>query len=359
MRRNLSYLVISSFVLIALFLAFQTPKDLIESPKATNQIKAEIVAENLDIPWEIGFLPDGELLVTERSGNLLKISKNYEEIKIEGVEHKGEGGLLGFVLHPKFEENNFIYLYMTTKTNLGLINRVERYKLAGYELVNKKIIIDNIPGAAYHDGGRIKFGPDKKLYITTGDATEPELAQDINSLAGKILRLNDDGSIPDDNPFNNEIFSYGHRNPQGITWDDKGELWATEHGRSGVLSGLDELNLVGKGKNYGWPEIEGNQEKEEMEIPIINSGSDNTWAPASAVFANDNIFFAGLRGEGLYQYNIKEKTLKEHFKGEFGRLRAVTLHDNFLYVSTSNRDGRGNEREGDDKIIRISIDSIL
>ena len=171
--------------------------------------------------------------------------------------------------------------------------------------------------------------------------------------------MNDDGSIPDDNPFNNEIFSYGHRNPQGITWDDKGELWATEHGRSGVLSGLDELNLVGKGKNYGWPEIEGNQEKEEMEIPIINSGSDNTWAPASAVFANDNIFFAGLRGEGLYQYNIKEKTLKEHFKGEFGRLRAVTLHDNFLYVSTSNRDGRGNEREGDDKIIRISIDSIL
>src|SRR3989338_6849780 len=262
-----------------------------------NNIPFEIVAENLDIPWEIVFLPNGERLVTERPGNLVRIGKNKTVIKMLGVKHVGEGGLLGLALHPKFDNNSLIYLYFTSEINGKTENRVERYEfdLDKNVIKNKKLIIDNIPGASYHDGGRIAFY-DNFLYITTGDAGNPELAQDINSLAGKILRLKEDGSIPIDNPFNSPVYSYGHRNSQGLTW-----------------------------------------------------------APAGAVYYNGDIFFTGLRGEALYQYNINEKTLKEHFKNQFGRLRAITINNNSLYVSTSNRDGRGNEKEGDDKIIKIRL----
>ncbi|MBS3080169.1 PQQ-dependent sugar dehydrogenase [Candidatus Pacearchaeota archaeon] len=320
-----------------------------------NNIPFEIVAENLDIPWEIVFLPNGERLVTERPGNLVRIGKNKTVIKMLGVKHVGEGGLLGLALHPKFDNNSLIYLYFTSEINGKTENRVERYEfdLDKNVIKNKKLIIDNIPGASYHDGGRIAFY-DNFLYITTGDAGNPELAQDINSLAGKILRLKEDGSIPIDNPFNSPVYSYGHRNSQGLAWDNQGRLWATEHGRSSP-SGYDELNLIEKRKNYGWPEIQGDEEKQGMEKPIIHSGSVYTWAPAGAVYYNGDIFFTGLRGEALYQYNINEKTLKEHFKNQFGRLRAITINNNSLYVSTSNRDGRGNEKEGDDKIIKIRL----
>ena len=208
----------------------------------------EIIAENLKIPWEIAFLPEGDLLATERPGTLKRIGKEGRVYNIEGVEHIGEGGLLGMALHPQFAENRWIYLYLTTKTGDELKNRVERYYFQNNRLSDKKIIIDGIPGAAYHDGGRIAFGPDGNLYITTGDAGNSQLAQDVNSFAGKILHLKDDGSVPSDNPFGNAVWSYGHRNPQGLAWDDQGRLWATEHGRSGVLSGFDEFNLIEKGK---------------------------------------------------------------------------------------------------------------
>lgn len=315
----------------------------------------EIIANSLQIPWEITFLPSGEMLVTERTGNLLKIGKDKTIIKIEGVEHAGEGGLQGMALHPDFLNNNWIYLYLTTKNNNSLINRVERYKFTNEKLSDKTIIIDNIPGAKFHDGGRIKFGPDNKLYITTGDATERDSAQDLNYLGGKILRLNDDGSIPEDNPFGTVVYSYGHRNPQGITWDDKGNLWATEHGRSVPLSGYDELNIIEAGNNYGWPIIQGAEEKEGMVTPVIQSGADFTWAPAGAAFWDESIFFAGLRGEALYEFNIKTKELKTHFFKDYGRLRAVVLgSDKFIYISTSNTDGRGNINKEDDKIIKIN-----
>ncbi len=317
----------------------------------------EVVAENLNIPWELAFLPSGDILVTERPGTLRKIG-NGEKIKIKGVVHKGEGGLLGMALHPNFSENNFIYFYLTSKIDGKLINRVERYKLNGNILSDRKVILDNIPGAIYHDGGRIKFGPDGYLYITVGDARMPKSAQDINSLAGKILRIKDDGGVPEDNPFSNFVYSYGHRNPQGITWDDKGQLWSTEHGRSGILSGYDELNLIKKGKNYGWPDIQGDEKKPGMEAPILHSGPDVTWAPASAVFLNGSIFFGGLRGESLYEAKIKDNKVvyfKSHFKGKFGRIRNVSLGpDGYLYITTSNTDGRGDPKKGDDKIIKIN-----
>lgn len=319
----------------------------------------EVIAENFIIPWEIVFLPDGDMLVTERPGTLKRIGKKGRVYIIEGVKHIGEGGLLGMALHPQFIENRWIYLYLTTAVGDSLKNRVERYRLEDDRLSEKKIIIDNIPGAAYHDGGRIIFGIDGYLYITTGDAGNTEFAQNINSLAGKILRLKDDGSIPDNNPFGNAVYSYGHRNPQGLVWDDYGRLWATEHGRSGILSGFDELNLIEKGKNYGWPVIQGDEKQEGMESPITQSGSDETWAPAGAVYLDSSIFFTGLRGESIYQAKILEDgsvgSIIAHFRGTFGRLRAIQIGpDGFLYVTTSNTDGRGESRLGDDKIIKIN-----
>ncbi len=318
----------------------------------------EIIVENLHIPWEIAFLPDGDLLVTERPGILKRIGKEQKTYIIEGVEHIGEGGLLGLALHPRFSENQWMYLYLTTKNGEGLINRVERYHLERDTLTEKTIIINNIPGAANHDGGRIAFGPDGYLYVTTGDAGKNNLAQDISSLAGKILRVKDDGSIPSDNPFGNAVYSYGHRNSQGLAWDDTGQLWATEHGRSGILSGLDELNLIEKGKNYGWSVIQGDETKANMESPITQSGPDETWAPAGATFWDGSVFFGGLRGEALYEANVineRNVSIKVHFRKEFGRIRAVVLGpDTFLYLITSNTDGRGEIKTGDDKIIRIN-----
>ncbi len=318
----------------------------------------KLVINNLSIPWEIAFLPDDIMLVTERSGNLLEIAQDKVVIPVKGVHHIGEGGLLGLAVHPEFKKNNWIYLYLTTKTEAGLSNRVERYQLINGELLNSTIILDGIKGASNHDGGRIAFGPDSMLYVTTGDAQNTASAQDINSLNGKILRVRDDGAIPLDNPFNNAVYSYGHRNPQGLTWDDESRLWATEHGRSGVSSGFDEVNLIQKGANYGWPTIEGDETQEGLVKPIANSGAKETWAPASIVYVNGSLFFTGLRGESLYEAKIDAQgdfvNLKTHFSGDYGRLRAVTLGpDGYLYIGTSNTDGRGKVKVGDDRIIKV------
>ncbi|PCI21304.1 glucose sorbosone dehydrogenase [Candidatus Wolfebacteria bacterium] len=354
----------------------ETPAQTTSVIKVEEEIPAiEVVAQNLSIPWEVVFVPgssgnisDYDLLITERTGNLLLIGDDNEVFTIQGVEHVGEGGLLGLALHPSFKENGYIYLYLTTKEDEGLLNRVERYVLDGDSLLNRKIIIDSIPGAIFHDGGRIKFGPDGFLYITTGDARVASNAQDINSLAGKILRIRDDGRIPEDNPFGTAVYSYGHRNPQGLAWDSGGTLWITEHGPSGTQSGFDELNLVVKGNNYGWPIIKGDETQIGLNSPVVHSGPNETWAPAGALFVpvrqsldgegNESLFFAGLRGESLYEAKIKDnevRSLTAHFREEFGRIRAVALSpDGFLFISTSNTDGRGNARSGDDKIIKIN-----
>jgi len=316
----------------------------------------EVVAQDLDIPWELVFLPDGSMLVTERVGNLVRLRNDTEErMIISGVEHRGEGGLLGMALHPDFENNGFLYLYLTTAEGGGLSNRVERYvfDMENNVLSQKTAIINGIPGAANHDGGRIAFDPDGFLYVATGDAGRESSAQYTDSLAGKILRLEDDGNIPEDNPFGNAVYSYGHRNVQGLAWDDEGRLWATEHGRSGILSGYDELNLIEKGKNYGWPEIQGDETRSGMEKPVAHSGASATWAPSGAAYRDGSIFFAGLRGEALYEYEISENRITEHFKSIFGRLRnAVSAPDGSLYIITNNTDGRGNPKSGDDKIIK-------
>jgi glucose/arabinose dehydrogenase len=319
-----------------------------------------VIATNLDTPWAIAFLPDSSILVTERPGRLQHVVGNKVELvaNINGVKEIGEGGLLGITLHPKFSENNFIYLYLTYSSNGNdTLNKVVRYKYLNNKLSDEKTIIDKIPGAANHNGGRIKFGPDQNLYITTGDAQVSSQAQNKSSLAGKILRVTDEGKIASGNPFNSPIYTYGHRNPQGIAWDLKGNLWATEHGKS-LPSGFDEINLITSGNNYGWPTIEGDQKKEGMITPKLNSGASNTWAPSGASFVNSSLFFGGLRGQALFEAVIENgnvTSLKKHFEGEFGRIREVILGpDNMLYITTSNNDGRGSPKPDDDKIIKVN-----
>ena len=319
----------------------------------------ETVAENLNIPWEIAFLPNGDMLVTERSGKLLKIRPETKVIgEIDEVKHIGEGGLLGLAIHPNFSVNNFIYIYYTTQDSKGISNRVERYKLINDTLNEKEIVLEGIRGSSNHNGGRIAFGPDGYLYITTGDAENPNLAQDINSLNGKVLRIKDDGSIPLDNPFENAVYTLGHRNPQGLAWDKESTLWETEHGPSGTQTGYDEINVIVKGNNYGWPIIKGGQIEEGLTPPILQSGSEDTWAPSGMLYWDGSLFFSGLRGETLYEIKIfgaDKFELIPHFSQEFGRIRAVVLGpDNNFYLSTSNRDGRGQIRERDDKIIKIN-----
>lgn len=322
----------------------------------------DVSASGLFVPWEVAILPDSDLLVPERSGTLRRIGKNPAIITVPAVQSGGEGGLMGLALDPKFAENNLIYVYFTASENGQ--NRVARFRLTGNQLTEQKIIIGNIPSAIYHDGGRIAFGPDGMLYITTGDANSPNLAQDLNSLAGKTLRLTADGQIPADNPFGTAVWSYGHRNSQGIAWDNLGRMWETEHGRSGALSGFDELNLIEKGKNYGWPVIQGNETRAGMVTPVLNSGANDTWAPAGLAFVNGSLYFGGLLGSKLYQVKFAEngsyRDFVTHFAGQFGRLRAVVLGpDGSLYISTSNRDGRGTVLTGDDKILRVTAGLLL
>jgi aldose sugar dehydrogenase len=327
------------------------------NPSQNNKNKDNIATtENLKIPWETLFLPNGNILITERPGSITILEKNTRQvINVEGVKHVGEGGLLGAAIHPNFNSNNYIYLYYTTESNNQLTNKLFRYKLNNNELSEEKLILDGIKGSSNHDGGRIAFSPDNYLYVTTGDAEDPNSAQSLTSLNGKILRINDDGTIPADNPFKNAIYSYGHRNPQGITWDPEGNLWSTEHGPSGSNTGWDELNLIEKGKNYGWPIIKGDETKEDMINPVIHSGK-STWAPASAVYYKGSILFGGLRGAALYDYDIEKKTIKENFKNAYGRIRNVAIdsEDN-IYITTSNTDGRGQAKSNDDKLIPVII----
>jgi len=346
---------------------FRSKEIVDKNPEVKNIPDVEVILNDLEIPWDIAFLPEGGMLVVERPGRLLFVKDGErKEIAIAGITHAGEGGLLGLTLHPRFLENKSMYLYMSSGYSASETrNRVERYRLEHNSLSDKKIIVEHIPGALYHDGGRMEFGPDGFLYITTGDATRANIAQDKNSLGGKILRVRDDGSIPEGNPFHTAVWSYGHRNPQGIAWDKEGRLWETEHGRTGaggLVTGMDEVNLITSGQNYGWPEIEGDEVRSGMIAPVINSGASETWAPASLAYLNGSLFFGGLKGEALYEVVLEGEKIKEfktHFKNEFGRIRTVRVGpDKMLYLTTSNRDGRGKPEAGDDKIIRVNPASL-
>jgi len=329
---------------------------------ALAEVKVETVVDNLKIPWELVFAPDGRIFFTERDGNLWVIeNESMELVATFPASHTSEGGLLGLALDPEFEKNNFLYLYQTYFDFELHHNKVVRYTVSNNQLTDEQILIDKIPGAVWHDGGRIKFGPDEKIYITTGDSTNANLSQKIDSLAGKILRINADGTIPSDNPFESSpVFSYGHRNPQGIDWNENGILVSSEHGPSGEKGyAHDEINVIEPGKNYGWPVIVGDSNNLKYTNPILHSG-DVTWAPSGLLYYDSDkipewkgmFLVAALRGQhvmvmDLDLENNRVNSVEKIFQDEYGRLRdLVQSPDGDIFVLTSNGDN--------DKILRVS-----
>ncbi len=334
----------------------------------------EVVATDLRVPWSIVFTPDGRLLFAERPGRVRVIKDGKLEpeplLTLPDVDNSGKLGLMGMTLHPEFERNHWLYLAYAYKEGAGQRVRVVRYQETSQTLSERKVIIEDIPAATNHAGCRLKFGPDAKLYITTGDADKPELAQRLDSLAGKTLRVNDDGSVPRDNPFvtqkdaRTEIWSYGHRNSQGLDWQfGSNLLFESEHGPNGG----DEINIVGRGRNYGWPVIHHKETSAGMEMSLLEYTP--SIAPSCALFYQGsalpqfrgNLLVACLRGECILRVVLdgsrvvsQERLLEK----KHGRIREVAqAPDGTIYFSTSQHDPpEGQPRPGFDQILRLVPD---
>lgn len=318
----------------------------------------ETVAENLQVPWSINKLGD-VFYLSERPGTIVKVengtAKRQKVSLKKGLSQASEAGLLGFVLAPDFQQTNKAFAYYTYENGTGQLNRIVELTLRNDEWTEGRLLLDKIPSGRFHHGGRLKIGPDGKLYATAGDAAStPEIAQDVNSLGGKILRMNLDGSIPKDTPFGNSyVYSYGHRNPQGLAWGEDGTMYASEHGPSAH----DEINVIEPGKNYGWPEITGNETKQGMVTPLFQSGN-NTWAPSGMAFHDGKLYVATLRGNALREFDPGAKTTREVVTG-IGRIRDVLIEGDYVYFITNNTDGRGTPTDGDDKLYRVKIADIV
>jgi glucose/arabinose dehydrogenase len=351
-----------------------------QSAQTRSSFKVETVIPNLQVVWSIVWAPDGRMIFTERAGRV----RVYENGKLKAeplftvpdVESKGESGLMSVALHPQFASNHWLYLSYAYNSG-GQAVRVVRYRETPTGFTDRKVIIENIPAAQFHAGCRLRFGPDGKLYITTGDATDRELAQKLDSIAGKILRLNDDGSVPSDNPFvgqqnaRPEIWAYGSRNAQGIDFQPGTNLlWETEHGPSGFdgPGGGDEVNIIERGKNYGWPVIHHRETRAGMESPVLEYTP--ACAPASGMFYRGsvfplfkgNFFFGCLRGERIIRVAINGRAVVSQenlLEGKYGRIRDIAEGpDGLIYFSTSNRDGRGQAAADDDRILRLAPFSV-
>ena len=376
------FLMRHSLFVLAIVLAFgcsQPPAgrgegEIATSPQTNTEFKVEKVVGGLEVPWSIVWAPDGRMIFTERPGRVRVVENGALRPKplfvVTDVEPSGESGLMSVELHPQFATNRFLYLSYAYSSG-GTQVRVVRFRETPEGLVDRKVIIENIPAAQFHAGCRIRFGPDGKLYITTGDATRRDLAQRLDSLAGKTLRLNDDGTVPQDNPFAGqkdarpEIWSVGHRNAQGLDFQPGSNLmFQTEHGPSNFDGppGGDEVNIVEKGKNYGWPTIHHNQTRAGLEAPLIEYTP--ACAPASGMFYsgsafprfNGNYFLGCLRGERLIRVVLDGRRVvsQEDLIKDYGRIRDVAEGpDGFLYFSTSNKDGRGKAASDDDRIMRL------
>lgn len=382
MKRKLIWL---SLILILIFsLSVQAQIRVGEFPQnvedefilEASNFETEVWQQNLNVPWELVFLPESNrALVTERSGRVLQIidgnleAESYLELNIVS---RGEGGLMGMAHHPDFPEDPYIYLMYTYTSAAGeQYNRVSRFKDQNNQAGKEEIILDQIPAGNYHDGGRIAFGPDGMLYITTGDTFNREIAQAMDNLGGKILRLTPAGNIPEDNPFpDSPIYSLGHRNPQGLAWHpDTGELFISDHGPSGEggLRQKDRIKVVEAGSNFGWPNKIGYFEDGEYANPLIMW--EDAVPPSGMTFYQGDLYVGTLRSRSLVRIGLSREnnTFKvnkiEHLFNDgrgnsgYGRIRtAVAGPDGYLYFLTNNRDGRGRPQGNDDQILRFKIE---
>lgn len=354
------------------------PCQLVEQgygPPGQVPIRAEAVVSGLEVPWGMAFLPNGDLLVTERAGRVRLVqggTLRSQPIATIATANEGEGGLLGIAVHPEVASNGFFYVYYTANQEGRRTNRVERWRLAedGLSATRDRTLLDGIPVAQYHNGGRIRFGPDGLLYIGTGDARNPETSQDVNSLAGKILRLTPDGEVPADNPFpGSPVYILGIRNTQGFDWIDNSTLWITDHGPSGELGrrGHDKAAVAQAGDNLGWPTLDRCESGEGLVTPSM------VWRQAlppggSVIYTGDaipewrnSLIIATLRSQHLQRVAFDPQSPEQvqrhevYLEGQYGRLRdAVMGPDGELYVTTSNCDGRGSCPPEQDKILRIT-----
>jgi glucose/arabinose dehydrogenase len=372
-RRQLIKLVIPSALVIIvsiLTMKFSPSETLVPLPapvsnlsNLTNTSGVEIIAHGLQAPRSFDISKDGRIFVSEKRGSIRVVDNGtlltepVGDIKAENI---GDAGLLGLTLHPNFTQNHLFYVYYTYSNGTGLFNKVLMLKESNNRIIDSKTILDGIPGDDYRDGGRIKFGPDGKLYVSTGDASIPELSQDLDSLAGKILRINEDGTIPQDNPFSNSpVYAYGFRNVQGLAWaPNSGALYSSDQGGAGN----DEINLISPGKNYGWPHEECNSSDDEdnrYTPPLLCFNPSLEPSGIAFAFSNklgyqNHLIVATLKGSHLRDIDFDSGSQNTILVG-YGRIiDLVESEDGSIFVLTSNTDGRALPQQGDDKILRLT-----
>lgn len=341
---------------------------------SAGRLRVETLASGLDTPWDLTWGPDDTIWVTERNGVISRVETTTGRVtrvgKV-GVIEVSESGLMGMAFHPDFSAQPYVYVIHSFAYRGSIRNRLVRMRFYGDSLGSPKILLDNIPGARNHNGSRLAVGPDRYLYITTGDAQNSSLAQKRSSLAGKVLRLTLDGHPAPGNPFDNAVYSFGHRNAQGIVFHPgTGALYITEHGPADN----DEVNLIKKGGNYGWPKVRGFCDgwvekffcRQNNVIEPLFAWTP-TIAPSGIDFYNaelipgwkGNLLFTTLKGSALYRLVFSpdgNRIIKQevYFQGQFGRLRDVLVGpQGEVYLATSNRDGRGTPAANDDRILRI------
>ncbi|MUK87735.1 quinoprotein glucose dehydrogenase [Ornithinibacillus sp. L9] len=334
-------------------------QDAVEALEESIEVVASddgsVQVNNLFIPWTIN-KSGNTFFLSQRDGTVIQIDGDFGLVDVQHVDvmeeilHEGEGGFLGFTLAPDFETSNRALAYHTYEKDSVPLNRIVSLILEGDTWKEEDVLVDGIPGGEINNGGRIQVGPDGLLYATTGDTGQANFSQDLDSLAGKILRMELDGTIPEDNPFNDSyVFSYGHRNPQGFAWDSEGTLYSSEHGDDGH----DEINVIEAGKNYGWPLVQGDEKEVNMVSPIFHSGED-TWAPSGMAYNDGQLYIASLAGQKIFTYDIADGTINDFFDN-VGRLRDVMIEDDALYTITNNHDSRGNPEHKDDRLINLSL----
>ncbi|MGW2387361.1 PQQ-dependent sugar dehydrogenase [Streptomyces lincolnensis] len=334
-----------------------------EAAPAKGSVKVlRTVAEGLNTPWGVAPLPDGDLLVSSRDERTItrvdgQSGKKTELGEVPGVSPAGEGGLMGLALSPDYASDHLVYAYFTSAGDNRIVRMLyQEEKPAGEQLGAPDTVFRGIPKGFVHNGGRIAFGPDKMLYAGTGESGDTGLSQDTKSLGGKILRMTPEGEPAPGNPFpDSTVYSYGHRNVQGLAWDSRQRLFAAEFGQDT----WDELNAIKPGDNYGWPEAEGRSSDDKYHNPLAQWGTDDA-SPSGIAEAEGSIWMAGLKGKRLWRIPLKGTEAaadpQAFLEDEYGRLRTVvSAGGDKLWLVTSNTDGRGDPKEGDDRILEIQV----